>query len=165
MFKLRPQHAADARADWRDAVWRPDTNEFLLYLEQRRYSNDTQVSYYKDAAYGPGGLFFVEPDTGAHIARSNYSTLYVPAPTEGAHAGPSNWLWAAAANRLFVEATVTGDAAQAAWDARYWRRVPLPSSRSAPGMPGDLACDGTHVYLYPSASSGWLRIRLDTDWQ
>jgi len=158
MYKLRPQFAQDAQADVCDAAWQPGSNDYLLFLEQRRYSNDVLVSYYKDAAYGPGGLFFVDPKTGAHVARGNFSTVYVPAPDEAACAGPSNWLWAAAANRQFVESTVTGTSAAAAWDARYFRRVDVPGSQTAPGQPGDLACDGTYLYLYHSAAKGWLRV-------
>jgi hypothetical protein len=164
MYKLRPQFAQDAQTDACDAAWHPSSNEFFLFLEQRRYSNDVLVSYYKDAAYGPGGLFFVDPNTGAHVARGNFSTVYVPAPDEAACAGPSNWLWAAAANRQFVESAVTGAPAAAAWDARYFRRVAVPSSRSAPGQQGDLACDGSNLYLYHSASTGWLRVPVEAEW-
>ncbi|NLF38856.1 hypothetical protein GX586_05385 [bacterium] len=161
MYKLRPQFAADAAPDWKDAAWAPSSNDYYLYFEQRAYSNDAVLSYYKDCRYGPGGLFFVDPATGAHIAGSNYSTLYVPSPDAPA-AGPSNWLWAAAANRAFVEAAVTGGAARAAWDQTYWRRVQPPARRTAPGEPGDLATDGTFIYLY--SSSGWLRFKADSVW-
>ena len=164
MYKLRPQFSASAKDDFRDAAWEPDSNQYRLYFEQRRYSNDTLVSYYKDCAYGPGGLFFVLPDTGEHVARSNFSTLYVPAPTPGAFAGPTGWLWAAAANRAFVEDSVTGGAARAAWDAAYYRKVAPPANRRAPGVPGDLAVDGRYLYIYHSATAGWLRFSCDSAW-
>jgi hypothetical protein len=164
MFKLRPQYRGDARDDFSPMAWAPASNQYFLYLEQRAYSNDVLRGHYKDAAYGPGGLFFVDPATGAHIAHSNYSTLYVPPPTAAAHAGPPEWLWAAAANRAFVEATVTGAGATAAWDARFFRRSPVPATRTAPGHPGDLACDARYLYVYHSATTGWLRLRLDQNW-
>lgn len=164
MFKLRPQRSDAARDDHAPVTWAPAANQYFLYLEQRCYSNDILCGYYKDAAYGPGGLFFVDPATGAHIAHSNYSTLYVPPPRTETHAGPPAWLWAAAANRAFVEESVTGATAAAAWDARFFRRAAVPTARTAPGQPGDLACDGTYLYVYPSTTAGWLRLRLDATW-
>jgi len=164
MFKLRPQRSDAAQDDHAPVAWAPASNQYFLYLEQRCYSNDVLCGYYKDAAYGPGGLFFVDPASGAHIAHSNFSTLYVPTPRVDAHAGPSEWLWAAAANRAFVEESVTGVTAAAAWDARFFRRVPVPAARTAPGQPGDLACDENYLYVYPSATSGWLRLPLDDKW-
>ena len=123
MLKLRPQWTVDAADDYSGAPWEFVTNVYQLYFEQRRYSNDVLMAHYKDAAYGPGGLFFVDPATGEHIARSNYSTVYVPTPDSAAHAGPPEWLWAAAANRAFVEEAITGRIAQAAWDGRYLRQI------------------------------------------
>jgi hypothetical protein len=165
MYKLRPQRKTDAAHDQspgNHSLW---TNDYVLYFEQRLYSNDTVIAYYKDAAYGPGGLFFSDPSTGEHIARSNYSTVYVPAPETGSFAGPSNWLWAAAANRRFVETAVTGTAAQAAWDNRYLRKTAVPAARNTPGKPGDIAVDDRYVYLYHSSSTGWLRVKIDTGWR
>ncbi len=99
-------------------------------------------------------------------ARDDYHsrTVYVPSPDSASFAGPSNWLWAAAANRAYVDAAVTSAPARSLWDSRYYQRVPVPASRSAPGAPGDLACDGTNLYLYHSRQSGWLRIRSDPAW-
>jgi len=164
MYKLRPQRDGDAHGDARGMAWAPRSNEYRLYFEQRLYSNDVLIGYYKDAAYGPGGLFFVDPRTGARIAGSQYSTLYVPSPSDGEGAGPGAWLWAAAANRAFVEERVTGSAARATWDARYLRRVAVPAQRHAPGEQGDIAYDDIHVYLYVSPSAGWTRIRAELDW-
>jgi len=165
MYKLRPQWASDAAQDHSPALPELQTNGYYLYFEQRLYSNDTVLSYYKDAAYGPGGLFFTEPDTGKHIALSNYSTVYVPVPDENSFAGPTNWLWAAAANRRYVDSSVTGITARSAWDTRYLRKTAVPASRFAPGKPGDIAVDKTYIYLYHSASAGWLRISADTNWK
>jgi hypothetical protein len=165
MFKLRPQKKAEAEHDRSSGSLPLWTNDYFLYFEQRLYSNDTIIAYYKDAAYGPGGLFFTDPSSGDHIACSNYSTVYVPSPDTGSFAGPSNWLWAAAANRRYVETAVTGTAAQAAWDRRYLRRTVVPAARNAPGRPGDIAVDDTYVYVYHSPSTGWIRIKIDADWQ
>jgi|GEM_PF-1333419 len=164
MFKLRPQRAADAASDAHPMAWQPQSNEYHLYLEQRVYSNDELIGYYKDAAYGPGGVFFIDPASGRRIAGENYSTLYVPSPSDECAAGPREWLWAAAANRGFVEASVTGAAAQGVWDARYLRRVPVPAQRHAPGAPGMIAYDASNLYLYVSPEAGWLRVRADQRW-
>ena len=164
MYKLRPQFDDDARADATHAAWPPPSNSFSLYIEQRHYSNDLLVSYYKDCAFGPGGLFFTRPDTGRHVAQSNFSTVYVPEPVPGSGAGPDAWLWAAAANRRFVEHTVTGPVARSTWDHRYLRRVAAPASPSAPGAPGDIAWDGTYLYLYSGQGAGWRRVALDATW-
>jgi len=73
------------------------------------------------------------------------------------------WIRSGASGQ-FVESAVTGAPAAAAWDARYFRRVAVPSSRSAPGQQGDLACDGSNLYLYHSASTGWLRVQVEAEW-
>lgn len=164
MYKLRPQRAGDAAGDTRALAWQPASNQYYLYFEQRVYSNEVLVGYYKDLAYGPGGLFFIDPQTGRRIAGEQYSTLYVPSPADNERTGPPEWLWAAAANRAFVEASVTGAAACVAWDARYVRRVPVPASRHASGAPGMIAYDTSNVYLYVSPESGWLRVRADDNW-
>lgn len=164
MYKLRPQRKTDAAYDHSAGIRPLWTNDYFLYFEQRLYSNDTIIAYYKDAAYGPGGLFFTDPSTGGHIAYSNYSTVYVPVPETDCFAGPSNWLWAAAANRRYVETAVTGTAAQAAWDNRYLRRTAVPAARDAPGSHGDIAFDDTYMYVYHSPSTGWIRVETDTGW-
>ncbi|MCX7005013.1 MAG: hypothetical protein NTV22_17295 [bacterium] len=133
MFKLRPQCSGDARDDYSPMTWAPASNQYFLYFEQRAYSNDVLRGHYKDAAYGPGGLFFVDPATGDHIAHSNFSTLYVPPPTTEAHAGPPAWLWAAAANRAFVETTVTGAMARRDGGGRMGRALLPPQPRA--GLP------------------------------
>ena len=165
MYKLRPQWASDAAHDHSPPLQELPTNGYYLYFEQRLYSNDTVISYYKDAAYGPGGLFFTEPESGQHIAQSNYSTVYVPVPEKESFAGPSNWLWAAAANKRYVDNAVTGSNAQSAWDTRYMRVTAVPESRFSPGNPGDCAVNQKYLYLYQSSSTGWLRISADTGWQ
>lgn len=161
MYKVRPQRADAAATDARALTWQPQSNEYRLYLEQRVYSNDVLVGYYKDAAYGPGGLFFVDPANRKRIAGEHYSTVYVPSPSDEEAAGPREWLWAAAANRAFVEASVTGAAAQAAWDGRYVRWVPVPNRRGAPGEVGMMACDGTNLYLYVSPQAGWMKLKVE----
>ncbi len=164
MFKLRPQLSKDAEKDYLSGNWKQRTNQYYLFFEQRDYSsNNVLVSYYKDAAYGKGGIFFVNPETGEHIAHDNFSTLYVPDPTEKSFAGPSNWLWAAAANRQFVETAVTGKTAETAWNEKYYKRVKPPENKMSPGEPGDIAFDDNYIYIYHSKEKGWLRIKTDSD--
>ena len=152
MLKLRAQWSERAKNDYKDSEWSYKTNKYLLYFEQRNYSNDNLISYYKDFAYGNGGVFFVNPITGEHIARKNFSTIYVPEPTEESFAGPSNWLWAAAVNKKFVEEYVSG------------KRVAPPRSRKSPGKKGEYAIDENYMYFYGDSSSGWIRIKIDNSW-
>ncbi len=152
MLKLRSQWSNNAENDYKDANWISETNKYLLYFEQRNYSNDNLISYYKDLAYGRGGIFFVNPETGKHIAHKNFSTIYVPEPKEGSYAGPTNWLWAAAANRKFVEETVAGKIT-----------VP-PKKRNSPGKRGQISFDDKYMYFHTGSSSGWIRIKIAEDW-
>jgi len=164
MLKLRPQFEQNAENDYLNGSWQQKSNQYYLYFEQRQYSsNDVLTSYYKDAAYGLGGIFFVDPETGKHVAHENFSTLYVPEPTEKSYAGPSNWLWAAAANKQFVETTVTGKIAEAVWNEKYYKRVNPPKNKMSPGNPGDIAFDDNFIYIYHSKNKGWLRIKTDSD--
>jgi len=164
MFKLRPQLSKDAEKDYLSGNWQQRTNQYYLFFEQRDYSsNDVLVSYYKDAAYGKGGIFFVNPETGEHIAHDNFSTLYVPEPSEKYYAGPSNWLWAAAANRQFVETAVTGKTAETAWNEKYYKRVNPPKNKMSQGKTGDIAFDDNYIYIYHSKEKGWLRIKTDSN--
>ncbi len=153
MFKLRPQWSNNAESDYKNARWFYDTNRFLLYFEQRNYnSNDNLISYYKDCAYGKGGLFFVNPENKKHIAHENFSTVYVPEPNVGNYAGPTNWLWAAAANRKFVEDYVTG------------KIVSPPEKHNSYGEKGQFAFDEKYMYFYTGDSTKWIRIKIDDKW-
>ena len=164
MYKLRPQLSKNAEKDFLSGNCLQNTNQYFLYFEQREYSsNDTLISYYKDAAYGKGGIFFVNPETGNHIAHDNFSTLYVPEPSEKSYAGPSNWLWAAAANKKFVENSVTGKIAESVWNEKYYKRVIPPENKMSPGEPGDISFDDNFIYIYHSKEKGWLRIKTDSD--
>jgi len=164
MYKLRPQLSKNAEKDYLSEKWLQNSNQYFLYFEQRNYSsNDTLISYYKDAAYGKGGIFFVNPETGNHIAHENFSTLYVPEPSEKSYAGPSNWLWAAAANKKFVENSVTGKIAESVWNEKYYKRVIPPENKMSPGEPGDISFDENFIYIYHSKEKGWLRIKTDND--
>ena len=164
MYKLRPQLSPNAKKDYLSRKWLQNTNQYFLYFEQREYSsNDTLVSYYKDAAYGKGGMFFVNPETGNHISHDNFSTLYVPEPTDTTYAGPSNWLWAAAANKKFVENSVTGKTAESVWNEKYYKRVNPPENKMAIGEPGNISFDENFIYIYHSKQKGWLRIKTDSD--
>lgn len=152
MMKIRPMMSNDAGNDYKNSLWVNNTNKYMLYFEQRNYSNDNLISYYKDFAYGRGGLFFVNPETGKHIAHENFSTVYVPEPTEEKYAGPSNWLWAAAANRKFVEESVAG------------KITAPPEKRTSPGNSGQIAFDDKYMYFYTGQTSGWIRIKIDDNW-
>jgi len=164
MYKLRSQLFKNAENDFLSRKWQPNTNQYFLYFEQREYSsNDFLISYYKDVAYGKGGLFFVNPQTGEHIARDNFSTLYVPMPNEKSYAGPSNWLWAAAANKKFVEISVTGKTAETVWNEKYYKKVKPPENKMSKGESGDISFDENFVYIYHSKEKGWLRIKVDND--
>ncbi|MCX7846551.1 MAG: hypothetical protein N2595_00745 [bacterium] len=164
MYKLRPQRADEAARDTRPLGWEAERNEYRLYGEQRVYSNEVLVGYYKDFAYGAGGIFFVDPRSGERVAGRHYSTVYVPAPSDEGGAGPREWLWAAAANRGFVEASVTGSLAREVWDRRYVRVAAAPSSRWSPGEVGMMAWDGTNVYLYVGSEVGWVKLKVDEMW-
>ncbi len=152
MLKLRPQWSNNAENDYKNATWSENTNNYLLYFEQRNYSNDNLISYYKDCAYGKGGLFFVNPANKKHIAHENFSTVYVPEPKVETHAGPSNWLWAAAANRKFVEDSINGQI------------VAPPKKRTSHGKKGQTAFDDKYMYFYTGGSAGWIRVKIDKEW-
>lgn len=162
-YRLRPQLPENARDDLISRTHFPTQETWRLYFEQRDYNATHLIAYYKDAAYGPGGLFFTDPRTGAHIAHDNYSTLYVPSPEDNSHAGPNEWLWAAAANRAFVESRMTGTLARAYWDARYCRRVKVPAHSHSPGTPGDIAWNEQYFYFYVNKTTGWKRVQFTDD--
>ena len=156
MLKIRPMRAADAENDFKISEKSPianPTNDFMLFFEQRNYDGDNLISYHKDFAFGNGGLFFVNPETGAHIAKENFSTVYVPEPLEKNYAGPKKLLWAAAANRKFVEDYVDG------------KIVPPPKNKFASGKKGQLAFDENFAYFYIGKSNGWIRIKIDKKWK
>ena len=153
MLKLRPQWSNDAVKDYKYAEWIYETNRYLLYFEQRNYSNDNLNSYYKDFAYGRGGLFFVNPETGEHIAHKNFSTVYVPVPKVESYAGPTNWLWAAAANRRFVEESISKII------------TAPPKKKTTPGKKGQLAFDDKYMYFHTGDPAGWIRVMTDQEWE
>jgi len=131
MLKIRPMRAADAENDFKISEKSPianPTNDFMLFFEQRNYDGDNLISYHKDFAFGNGGLFFVNPETGA-------------------------LLWAAAANRKFVEDYVDG------------KIVPPPKNKFASGEKGQLAFDENFAYFYIGKSNGWIRIKIDKKWK
>lgn len=162
-YRLRPQHTFDADTDYALPATFPTQQTWQLYFEQRAYDGTNLLYYYKDLAYAPGGLFFVNPRTRVPIAPDVYSTLYVPTPEDNTTAGPNEWLWAAAANRAFVEMRVTGALARTTWDERYTRRVAPPAARHASGKPGDIAWDDIYFYIYISPETGWKRIRFNNE--
>ena len=106
----------------------------------------------RDCAEEAGLPKLVNPETGKHIAHENFSTLYVPEPKAGSYAGPTNWLWAAAANRKYVEEAVAGKIT-----------IP-PKKRNSPGKRGQTAFDEKYMYFHTGNSSGWIRIKIDEDW-
>ena len=153
MLKLRSQWSNDAEKDYKSAEWVYKTNKYLLYFEQRDYNNDDLISYYKDFAYGRGGLFFVNPENGDHIAHKNFSTVYVPEPKVESYAGPTNWLWAAAANRKFVEESISNII------------TTPPKKRTSSGKKGQMAFDDKYMYFYTGDSTGWIRVKTDQEWE
>lgn len=41
--------------------------------------------------------------------------------------------------------------------------VPVPATPASPGVPGDMAEDGSYLYIYSSVAGQWLRVGLN-DW-
>jgi hypothetical protein len=65
-------------------------------------------------------------------------------------------------NDKFLLSLITGTSG----DTTFVEYVSVPSHSAAPGKPGQIASDGTYLYVYQENGAGkvWGRIALDFNW-